>query len=83
MKRFYIIAAILGAILTPIAHKMVTVQRGYRAVGGEFLLIPLFMLIVLAKDQVKYGIEEFKEIFEEEEENRKCTKQKAQSTTRC
>ena len=68
MKKLYVIAIILGAILTPMAHKAATSYRGYTAIGGEILLIPLFMLLILAADQAKEVMAEFKEVFNEEEE---------------
>lgn len=82
MKRLYLIVAIIGVILTPIAHKVATAQRGYWAIGGEILIVPLFMLIVLAGDQVEEAITEFKEIFRAEDDE-ECQKEKAPSTTRC
>lgn len=43
----YIAAVLTGAILTPFAIQAAAEFRGYSgAVGGEFLLIPLFLLIV-------------------------------------
>jgi len=62
MKNRYFIAFILGLILMPLAHKYATIQRGYVAYGGEILLIPLFMIGVLAADQVKEVIRTFKDL---------------------
>ncbi|WP_213997010.1 hypothetical protein [Tepidanaerobacter syntrophicus] len=51
MKKFfqkhwlYIIAFTTGAILTPAAIHSAYIQRGYFAIGGEYLIIP-FMLIM-------------------------------------
>lgn len=45
-RKFYILAAFLGAALTPSAVNAAYEFRGYQAVGSEYLLIPLFVLIV-------------------------------------
>lgn len=52
MKRIYWLAVIAGIILTPLLHEVATKQRGYTATGGEFLIIPLFLLIALLADQI-------------------------------
>lgn len=67
MKK-YIAAVIIGAILTYWGHQAATLQRGYVAVGGEFLLIPLALMAVSAFDNSRELIEEFKELFRRDEE---------------
>lgn len=42
----YIVAIAAGAVLTPAAIRAATLQRGYKAIGGEFLIIPLLALAV-------------------------------------
>lgn len=78
----YLVLAIIGAILTPIAHNAATAQRGYGAIGGEFLIVPLLMIMLLAIDEAKEAIVDMKEIFSEEEEE-EWTEEKTSSTTRC
>lgn len=79
----YLYLALIGSILTPLAHKLATAQRGYGAIGGEFLIIPLLMIIALAMDQVKEVISDVKEVFEDEEVEGWKQKKKASSTGRC
>lgn len=67
MKK-YIAAVIIGAILTYWGHETATLQRGYVAVGGEFLLIPLALMVVSAFDNSRELIEELKELFRRDEE---------------
>ncbi|MBT9142319.1 MAG: hypothetical protein DDT29_00713 [Dehalococcoidia bacterium] len=43
MLKIYTI--LFGIILAPIAIIYTTETRGYNAIGGEYLLIPLFLLI--------------------------------------
>lgn len=83
MKNKYWIAFIIGAILTPIGHKIATADRGYRAIGGEILIIPLLMIIVLIADQVKERIKETNDYFKEREEKEWTKKERASSTGRC
>lgn len=83
MKDRYWIAFILGAILTPIGHKIATADRGYWAIGGEILIIPLLMIIVLAADQVRERIQETNEVFREREEKKWAKKERTSSTSRC
>lgn len=66
MRKLYLIAIIIGAILTPIAHKAATLKRGYKAYGGEIFIIPLLMMMVMAMDEGKGMLAEIKEIFTEE-----------------
>lgn len=79
----YFLLAIIGSILTPLAHEIATSQRGYGAIGGEFLIIPLILIAALAVEQVKEAIGEAKEVFKEEEVREWEEKGKASSTTRC
>lgn len=79
MKTKYWIAIITGALLTPLAHESATAQRGYFAIGGEILIIPLLFMGVMIASQIKERIEETNRVFREREERAKCTKQKAQS----
>lgn len=46
----YVVAAAVGVILTVAFHGVATAQRGYEAVGGEFLfmLTPLWVAVVRA-----------------------------------
>lgn len=62
MKNKYFKALLIGMLITPTAHKIATSQRGYLAFGGEILIIPLLMLILLAIDQAKEVIRTFKEL---------------------
>lgn len=46
MKTWRIILLIeLGILATWILHHFVTSNRGYKAIGGEFLLIPLVYVV--------------------------------------
>lgn len=62
MKNKYFRALLLGMLITPTAIKYAGEQRGYLAFGGEFLIIPLFLLLALMWDQAKDMIEEIKKI---------------------
>lgn len=64
----YFITAILGAILTPFAHKAATAQRGYFAIGGEFLIIPLLILIVFIGEQIIKDLQDISLEIERDEE---------------
>ena len=66
MRKLHLVAIIIGAILTPIAHKAATLERGYKAYGGEIFIIPLLMMMVMALDEGKGMLAEIKEIFTEE-----------------
>ncbi len=46
-------AVILGTLLTPVAVISATEARGYSAIGGEYLLVPLFLLIAQIIEEVK------------------------------
>lgn len=73
MTRLYVGAIAVGAILTPIAHKIATARRGYSTIGGEALIILLLILGVLALKEGTQMIAEIKEIFTKEEEERSWT----------
>lgn len=66
--RWYILAALVGAFFTPMAVKAAYVARGYRAIGGEVLLIPLFVLLVKLVSLVKQLFEMLTECVDEESE---------------
>nr|PZN08436.1 MAG: hypothetical protein DIU64_10520 [Caldicoprobacter oshimai] len=60
----YMIAVAAGVVLTPAAIRTATLQRGYVAVGGEYLIIPLAILIVFFVQEVKQMLRELKKIVE-------------------
>jgi len=69
-------------ILTRIAHRIATAERGYEAIGGEFLILPLLIVIAMEMNRVKYMIEEIREVFIEGNEE-ECQIKKTSSTSRC
>ena len=52
MKKVYWFLATIGIILTPLAHKFETARRGYSAIGGEFLIAPLLLLVAMLIGQM-------------------------------
>ena len=52
MKKLYWIAITVGIISIPFARELAIRQMGYAAIGGEFFIIPLLMLIVLLFQQM-------------------------------
>lgn len=65
----------LGLVITTEAHIKATESRGYNAIGGEFLIVPLIILtkylVVGLKDfykeykwEIEYGYTEWSEIDE-------------------
>ncbi len=62
MKKFfqkhwlYVIAFGIGLVLTPIAIRAAYAARRYFAVGGEYFLIPLALLIAVLIDELKTAI---------------------------
>ena len=44
-ERLHLIAIVIGLALTPIAVQSAYVARGYYAVGGEWLVLPLSLAI--------------------------------------
>lgn len=67
--RWYILAVLAGAFFTPMAVKAAYAARGYRAIGGEVLLIPLFVLLVKLVSLVKQLFEMLAECVDEESED--------------
>lgn len=67
----------LGILATLILHYFVTQSRGYKAIGGEFLLIPLVVILYGTGKAVKLRIDQTNEYFRKKEaievyeENRK------------
>lgn len=47
-RTVYVIAALMGVVITALLHASVTEVRGYEAVGGEFLFLslPLWVWVV-------------------------------------
>ena len=64
IKKIYIVLAIIGALLTPIAVHSAFQSRSYFAFGSEWLVLPLLLLIkMFVEDFIKsfkYVREEFK-----------------------
>jgi hypothetical protein len=61
----YLAAVLAGAILTPFAVQAADKSRGYSgAVGGEFLIIPLFLLVIQLGKEVKGVFEMITEVEE-------------------
>lgn len=58
--RAYVIAVTAGVAVTPAAIHTATLQRGYKAIGGEYLIIPLAILIVFFVQEVKQTIMELR-----------------------
>ena len=68
-NRKYLIAIIIGIFLTPTVISEAFVQRQYIAIGGEWLLIPLALLVVfLFKSLKEFVIVTFDELDKEDEE---------------
>lgn len=55
---------LLGTLVTLVAHNYSALQRGYRAIGGEFLLVPLLFgvrfLYLGVKESLKKDIKKDK-----------------------
>ncbi len=51
-RKIKIYAITLGVLLTPIAVISATEWRGYSAIGGEYLLVPLLLLIAQVIEEV-------------------------------
>ncbi len=74
MKKFlakywiYIAAAVVGIALTPGAVRYAAVERGYSgAFGGEYLLVPLCLLIATLIDGIaKMAVEVCQEVKDDE-----------------
>ena len=57
-----------GILSTLVLHKLATVQRGYNAIGGEFLAIPLLFIIYRIGQALKERWEITNEHFKKKEE---------------
>jgi stage V sporulation protein SpoVS len=55
----YVIAFGVGLILTPVAIRSAYAARGYFAVGGEYLVLPLALLTAMLIDELKTAINVF------------------------
>lgn len=56
----YVVAIVLGLLITPSMVIKAEIQRGYRAVGGEILIVVVLLLIVLIEDTFKQMWLEYK-----------------------
>ena len=52
-ERLHLIAIIIGLAATPIAVQSAYVARGYYAVGGEWLVLPLSLVIATLFEGLK------------------------------
>lgn len=68
--RFYrkIILFEIGVLVTLILHYFVTDARGYKAIGGEFLLVPLIVVAYHSLKAIKSRWKETEEYFKRKEE---------------
>lgn len=67
-KKFYLALIILAIMATPHFITQARISRGYIAIGGEVLLAPLALLIILCIEQVRaMYLLAFKEGEEEDE----------------
>lgn len=57
----------LGILATLVLHYFTTAQRGYKAIGGEFLTIPLLYVLYKAGQLIKARAIETKEHFKAKE----------------
>ena len=53
-ERLHLIAIVMGLALTPIAVQSAYVARGYSAVGGEWLVLPLSLAIATLVEGLKH-----------------------------
>lgn len=56
----YIMAFGIGLVLTPIAIRSAYAARGYFDIGGEYLVLPLALLIAALINEVKETLDEIK-----------------------
>lgn len=49
----YAIAGSMGLVLTPVAIRSAYIQRGYFAVGGEWLVLPLVLMVAMLINEIK------------------------------
>lgn len=65
--RIHVAGIVLGLVLTPAAIEYATIHRGYGgAIGGEYLLVPLFLVIA---QLVTWGIRDINALIKEELQN--------------
>lgn len=55
----YIVAFGVGLMLTPMSIRAAYIQRGYFAIGGEYLIIPFMLLVTMLIDEIKAAINVF------------------------
>jgi hypothetical protein len=55
----YAIAGSMGLVLTPVAIRSAYIQRGYFAVGGEWLVLPLVLMVAMLINEIKAAINVF------------------------
>ena len=65
LRKWYVIVA--GIALTALAVKQAYATRGYIAYGGEWLVLPLLMIITLMIEEAKRAIPEMLDLFREED----------------
>jgi len=53
-ERLHLIAIIIGLAMTPVAVQSAYVARGYYAVGGEWLILPLSLAIATLIEGLKH-----------------------------
>jgi len=53
-ERLHLIAIVIGLALTPIAVQSAYTARGYYAVGGEWLVLPLSLAIATLIEGLKH-----------------------------
>lgn len=56
----YFIALGVGLMLTPMSIRAAYIQRGYFAIGGEYLVLPLALLVAGLINEVKTILHEIK-----------------------
>ena len=59
-ERLHLIAIVIGLAATPIAVQSAYVARGYYAVGGEWLVLPLSLVISTLIEGLKAKVKEEK-----------------------
>ena len=55
----YVIAFGVGLMLTPMSIRAAYIQRGYFAVGGEWLVLPLVLMVAMLINEIKAAINVF------------------------
>lgn len=56
----YIVAVLLAIACTPTAIELATRERGYGAVGGEYMLIPLALLVAYFIKNIAKGVKSWR-----------------------